>query len=112
MVTADHVYVRLNDTEDGIFVPCEQWTLDQAKEGRRLAETAREEARSAQLIRVQQAAAAFQAAAEAASPRVCVGRDRTKELVFMESAGIVRSVLRTQLFNGPWIGQAEPNISY
>jgi hypothetical protein len=56
---------------------------------------------------------AFQAAAEAAKPREVIGRDCTKELVLMESATtIVRSVLRTQLFNGPWIGQLEPFISY
>jgi hypothetical protein len=47
MGTGDHGYVRRNDTEDDIFVPCEQWTLHQAKEGRCRAETAREKARSA-----------------------------------------------------------------
>ncbi len=101
MVTEKHVYVRLNNTEDSSFVPCERWTLKEAKEGQRRAETARDKARRAELTRTQQAAVAFQAAAEAAKPREVIGRDCTKELVFMESASFARSVLRTQLFNGP-----------
>ena len=112
MVTDKYVYVRFNDTEDGAFVLCEQWALAQAKAGRHRAEMAREKARRAQLTRTQEAAAAFQAAAEAASPREVVGRDHKNEMVFLETTSIVRSVLRTQIFNGPWTGEAEPTISY
>ena len=75
MVTEKHVYVRLNNTENSSFVPCERWALEEAKEGRRRAETAREKARRAQLTRTQQSAMAFQAAAEAAKPREVIGRD-------------------------------------
>jgi hypothetical protein len=106
MVTEKHVYVRLNNTEDSSFVPCERWALEKVKKGRRRAETAREKARHAQLTRTQQAAMAFQAAAEAAKPREAIGRDCTKELVLLEWC-YVRSVPRTQLFDGPWIGQPE-----